>query len=62
MKNFNTTIELIICPEGDWRVLKINGVVFYQGHEIMWEEVLRFLGYNFKITCISNKEMEELYK
>lgn len=61
MKNFDTTIELIVCPDGDWEVLKIDGEIFEQGHSIQWEEVIRFLGYNFKETCISNKEMEEMY-
>jgi hypothetical protein len=53
-------LELINCPSGDWQVLKVDGVIIYQGHHIPDYEWLGILA-NFchvKKTEISDEDME----
>lgn len=57
------TIELITCQSGDWEVLRINGEDDFEqeGHSISntdWIRLLNYLGYEVKIRCISDEDME----
>jgi hypothetical protein len=55
-------IELITCDSGDWDVLKVNGKIFFEGHEIPDHVWLDLLQTKFAIPCkgyaISDDAME----
>lgn len=56
------SIEYITCPDGDYRVLLVNGSVDYEGHSIPdshWIGLLESFGFTVRKTEISNKQMEE---
>jgi hypothetical protein len=58
-------IKLTTCDAGDWSILEMNcGEDFsYGGHSIpdfVWIDLLKQLGYEVEIECISDEEMEEL--
>lgn len=59
MSNFDKTIELVTCESGDWEKLYIDGVFFDCGHSTDWVAVIKFLGYDLKVTEISDEEMED---
>lgn len=40
MSNFDTTIELICNEFGDWEVLKVDGEIFDQGHNVDFPKLL----------------------
>lgn len=55
------TVEVITCDSGDWEVLKLNGKVYSEGHDIpvfVWLELLESLGVTSYEINISDKEME----
>lgn len=55
-------IELVICPSGDWYILKAGGNCLHAGHSIpdfAWIELLQLLGHDISETEISDEEMEE---
>ena len=54
-------IELITCDAGDWSVLKLDDVIFDEGHDIpvyVWIDLLGVLGFDVIETEISNDDME----
>lgn len=59
MKPCETEIKLVTCPAGDWEKVYVNGKFLDAGHSTDWIEVIKFLGYNLKVTEISDEEMED---
>ena len=55
-------IQLISSESGDWKVLKVNGVIRYEGHSIAEHEWLELIHKDFTVDCeeieISDEEME----
>ena len=59
------TIELITneIESGDWAILKVDDVVYDEGHKIDYDtfiDVLNELGCKAKLTLITDEQMEEL--
>jgi len=56
-------IELITCPEGDWEVLKVDGDIWTEGHEVTewgWMGLIKDLtGIKVVEREISDEDMEE---
>ena len=55
-------IELITCESGDWKVLKVDGKIYDEGHSIpdfVWVKLLQEkFGVAFEETIISDEDME----
>jgi hypothetical protein len=60
MKPQDTKVELLTCESGDWEILKVNAKIVEQGHSIRWVEVIKFLGYNFEETYVTDELILEL--
>lgn len=59
MENFK--VDLITSECGDWAVLKLNGELFYDGHDIpnyMWIELLGEIGIEAFDAIIPDDDME----
>lgn len=55
-------VELITNEGGDWAILKVDGKIYYEGHNIpdfIWLEVIHKLGAKVSSKEISDEDMEE---
>ena len=55
-------IEFIKPKTIDWKVLKVGGKIFHEGHNIpdfIWMQILEKEGHTVKYTTISDEDMEE---
>jgi hypothetical protein len=54
-------IEVITCESGDWEVLKVDGKIEYEGHDIpefVWMTLIEKLGHTADPRIISDEDME----
>lgn len=54
-------IEFITCPSGDWKVLRVDGKYFADGHNIHatdFLELLRRAGCEVNEVLVSDEQME----
>ncbi len=61
IKTNNHLIKLIGNESGDWKVLKIDDKIYYQGHSIpdfIWLDLLADLCFEVESESISDDDME----
>jgi len=63
VNNSERTIELIGCESGDWYVLKVDGKVYCEGHDVphhTWLALVCEIGnVTVRNKTISDEEMEK---
>lgn len=58
----NHLIKLIGNESGDWKVLKVDDKIYYQGHSIpdfIWLDLLADLCFEVESESISDEDMED---